>query len=307
MKPFFSVVISVYNKAEYIKKTINSVLNQSFEHFELIVINDGSIDASEQIINTYKDKRLRLISTANHGVSKARNTGIKEALSNYIALLDGDDTWDIDYLQSMNDAIGRFPDIKIFTSAIAQKYENKIAPVIYSFKQNELYKIHNYFEASQKYSLLTSSSIVFDKSILSKTNFFDTSLISGEDVDMWIRFGLFYDIVFINKQLVLYNFNTSSLSNTTFDLDKKPKFDKYLNEEKENKYLKAFLDRNRYSLAILSKLRNDKKNFSYYTSHLNLNNIKLRQKLLLKSPKWILKLLLKLKSLKGEKLYYPNN
>ena len=77
--PFFSVVITVYNKAAFIRSTIASVLAQSFKDFEVIIINDGSTDESAEIINSFNDNRLRLISTKNQGASKARNTGIKEA------------------------------------------------------------------------------------------------------------------------------------------------------------------------------------------------------------------------------------
>ena len=305
--PFFSVIITVYNKAHFIKNTLDSVLNQTFKDFEVIIINDGSTDTSAKIINTFKDQRLKLISTPNQGASVARNTGINEAKYNYIALLDGDDTWDLTYLEHIRNVIGKFPDYKIFTTAVSEKYEHKTIPVVYNFEQKELYGVHNYFDASKKYSLLTSSSVVFHKSILEKTGLFDSSIISGQDTDMWIRFGMYYDIVFINKQLATYTYNATSLSNTTFGLDKKPKYDKYYQDEKKNKPLKAFLDRNRYSMAILSKLQDDKKSFNYYLSHIEMHNLNLRHKILIHSPKWVLRLLLKLKSLKGGKLYYPEN
>jgi len=282
-------------------------LNQSFKDFEVIIINDGSTDNSEKIIKSFVDKRIRLITTGNQGASIARNTGIMEASSNYLALLDGDDTWETSYLQHIYDAIHKFTDIKIFTVGVAQKYAEKTVPVTYNFKQTQLYGIHNYFESSKKYTLLTSSSVVFNKSILTKTGLFDTSIVSGQDTDLWIRFGLNYNIVFINKKLAYYNYDASSLSNTTFELNKKLKFNKYLNEEKENKNLKVFLDRNRYSMAILSKLQNDKSNFSYFVSHLDAKNLSLRQKFLLKSPKWLLQVLIRLKSIKGEKIYYPKS
>ena len=303
---FFSIIISVYNKEKYIKSTINSVLNQSYKDFEIIIINDGSTDDSVKIIESLEDKRIKLITTINQGASNARNIGIKAASSTYIALLDGDDTWKTSYLQYMHDAICKFPELKIFAAGLSQKYKNKIVPVDYSFKQLELYGIHNYFKTSQKFSIIHSSSVVFNKSIIEKTGLFDTSIISGQDTDMWIRFGLYFDIVFINKQLAHYNFYPSSLSNTTFELSKKPKFDKYLDEEKENKALKLFLDINRYSMAILSKIQNDKKHFNYYTSHLDINNLNFKQNFLLKSPKWLLQLLLKIIALKGEKVYYPS-
>ncbi|WP_179333231.1 glycosyltransferase family 2 protein [Winogradskyella costae] len=304
---FFSVIISVYNKEKHIQHTIDSVLTQSFIDFEVIIINDGSTDKSEDIINRFNDQRIKLLSIKNQGASNARNTGIKAATSDYIALLDGDDIWETSYLQYMYDAIRKFPEIKVFTVGIAQKYDHKVVPVPYSFKQTELYGIHNYFKASKRYTLITSSSVVFKKSAIEKSGVFDTSLITGEDTDMWIRFGLHFEILFINKLLAYYNYDAYSLSNRTFDLEKKPNFDTYFEQEKNNRFLKGFLDRNRYSLAILSKLQGDKKNFLYYTSHLDTNNISIRQRLLLKSPKWLLQLLLKLKSLIGEHLVYPEN
>lgn len=305
--PFFSVVITVFNKEKFIKDTLNSVLNQTFKNIEVIVINDGSTDRSVELINSFKDQRLKLISTPNQGASTARNTGIREAKSNYIALLDGDDIWDLNYLKHVSDAIDKHPDYKIFTTAVAQKFEQKTIPVVYNFNQDCLYGIHNYFEASKKYSLLTSSSVVFHKSVLEKTGYFDPLIISGQDTDMWIRFGLYFKIVFVNKLLVAYNYNATSLSNTTFGLDKKPKYDKYFQNEKDHQELKVFLDRNRYSMAILSKLQDDKKSFNYYLSHIELGNLNLRHQILLHSPKWLLQLLLKLKSLKGGKIYYPEN
>ncbi|WP_178983757.1 glycosyltransferase family 2 protein [Winogradskyella helgolandensis] len=304
---FFSIIISVYNKEKCIKNTIESVLNQTYKDFEIIVINDGSTDGSEIIISAIEDSRIKLITTKNQGASNARNTGIKEASSNYIALLDGDDSWHVEYLQHMYDAICKFPNLKIFTTGVSQNYKTKTVPVPYSFSQSELYGIHNYFKASKKNTLITSSSVVFNASIIEKTGLFDTSIISGQDTDLWIRFGMHFEVLFINKQLVYYNFNESSLSNTTYELSKKPKFDNYLTEERTNTDLKLFLDRNRYSLALLSKLQDDQKHFSFYTSHLDSKNLSFRKSFLLNSPKWFLKLLIKIKSLQGEKIYYPKS
>lgn len=303
--PFFSVVITVYNKSNYILSTINSVLNQRFEDFELIIVNDGSTDGSDKIINSIKDNRIKVITIKNQGASIARNTGIKAAKAEYIALLDGDDLWKVDYLHFIKNAINNYPKHKIFTTAIAQKYSKKIVPVVYNFEQKSLYGIHNYFKSSAKYTLLTSSSVVFHKPIIKKTGDFDPTIVSGQDTDQWVRFGLYYDIVFINKQLVLYNHVSSSLSNSAYELRKKPKFNKYLEEEKKHPLLKAHIDRNRYAMAILSKVVNDKKSFLYYTSFIDSKNLNKKQKLLLNCPRWILKLFIKLKSIRNQKLYYP--
>ena len=89
-----SVVIPLYNKEKYIKRAIESVLNQTFQKFEIIVVNDGSTDKSAEIVQNIKDPRIRLINQKNAGVSAARNRGIQEAKYEYIAFLDADDFWE---------------------------------------------------------------------------------------------------------------------------------------------------------------------------------------------------------------------
>jgi len=105
--PIISVIIPVYNKEATIKRVINSVLNQSFTDFELIIVNDGSIDNSEENILEYqeKDSRIIYIKQENKGVAFARNVGIEYAKSKYISFLDADDEIDNLFLQKMLDTI----------------------------------------------------------------------------------------------------------------------------------------------------------------------------------------------------------
>lgn len=105
--PIISVIIPVYNKESTIKRVINSVLNQSFTDFELIIVNDGSIDNSEENILKYqeKDSRIIYLKQENKGVAFARNVGIEYAKSKYISFLDADDEMDNLFLQKMLDAI----------------------------------------------------------------------------------------------------------------------------------------------------------------------------------------------------------
>ncbi|MGJ5642322.1 glycosyltransferase family 2 protein [Formosa sp. S-31] len=304
MTPDISVIITVYNKEHYIYNTIQSVLNQTYSNFEIIIVNDGSSDRSESVIKKITDTRIHYIKQSNQGASVARNNGIAHANTNFVALLDGDDTWHETYLESIINAEKNFPEASVFASAIADKYKNEIVPVTYNFEINGNVSIKNYFENSKKYTLLTSSSIAFKTSILKTTGGFDTSIKSGQDTDMWIRIGLNYPIVFINKTLVYYNYIDSSLSNTTFNLALKPKYDKYEAEEQHNPAVKAFIDKNRYSLAILSRLQKDKHAFQFYSSKIKNSNLTLRQNILLNSPRWVLSSLLQLKALKGRKLYY---
>ena len=90
----FSIVIPLYNKAEYVPKTLASVLNQTYSDFELIIVDDGSTDDSLEVINSFVDNRIKIVKQKNGGVSAARNRGIIEAKYELIALLDADDWWD---------------------------------------------------------------------------------------------------------------------------------------------------------------------------------------------------------------------
>lgn len=95
MKPICSIIVPVYNAERYLNTCINSVLAQSFQDFELILVNDGSTDSSESICDEYaaKDNRIRVFHIANSGVSTARNIGLDNAKGKYIAFLDADDYW----------------------------------------------------------------------------------------------------------------------------------------------------------------------------------------------------------------------
>lgn len=98
-----SIIIPVYNSELTIKRAVDSVLMQRYEHLEIILVNDGSTDSSEEIIRDMidRDSRIRLITTENRGVSSARNTGIKEATGHYLAFLDSDDFLDKDIYFNM--------------------------------------------------------------------------------------------------------------------------------------------------------------------------------------------------------------
>jgi glycosyltransferase involved in cell wall biosynthesis len=304
MVPYFSIVISVFNKEDFIYNTINSVLNQTFSDFELIIVNDGSSDSSEKIITSFSDSRIRYIYQENQGAGATRNHGIQLAKSDVIALLDGDDVWLPNYLESIFNAIKAFPNEHIYATAIAHKYNERIVPVTYNFPIDGKTTLKSYLENSLKHTILTSSSIVFKKSILETTGLFDSSIKSGQDTDLWIRIGIYFPIVFINTIFVHYTYSDNSLSNSTFILEAKPKFDKYYFEEAENPALKKFIDKNRFSLAILSKITGDKDSFLFYRKHLDVTNLKVRQRVLITCPAWLLKLLLKIKALKGKKVYY---
>lgn len=119
----FSVVIPLYNKADTIERTIRSVWGQTYNDYELIVVNDGSTDGSLEVVKQLsKEADFVIIDKENGGVSSARNAGAKAASGRYIALLDGDDIWYPNHLEMLADAISKHPDVKFFGTGYEQVF-----------------------------------------------------------------------------------------------------------------------------------------------------------------------------------------
>ena len=103
--PIVSVVMPVYNTAKYVEAAIESVLAQSFLDFELLIIDDEGTDNSIELCRAYTDPRVRIISQKNRGLAGARNTGIREARGQFVALLDSDDLWEASKLSALQRAV----------------------------------------------------------------------------------------------------------------------------------------------------------------------------------------------------------
>ena len=109
--PKFSIVIPVYNVERYLKRTLDSVFNQTYQDFEVIVVNDGCTDKSMNIAKNYKAK---IINNQRVGVSEARNIGAKQASGEYLLFLDSDDYWDKELLEKINKSLDNKPDLVRF-------------------------------------------------------------------------------------------------------------------------------------------------------------------------------------------------
>ena len=293
--PFFSVIIPVFNKEKFIEVTLKSVLNQTFIDFEILIINDGSTDNSAQLIKGFDDPRIRYYYKENSGVSSARNDGIEKTQSNYISFIDADDYWYPDFLEEMYKIIQKHPEQKVFSAAIEIETSKKVIPASYSIIKTNDHEIVNYFTASYKETVICTSCAVFHKSIFEETGNFDIAIKSGQDTDLWIRIGMNFPIVFSWKILARYVYDENSLSKNKNYLNKKINFSKFEEHEKTNPSLKKFLDLNRFSLAIKSKLIADNENFSLYHKAIDLKKITIKKRILLLMPSVILKPLINLK------------
>jgi len=287
----FSVVIAVYNKEGFLRQTIQSVLAQTFEDFEIIIVNDGSTDTSEQIIKSFNDPRINYYYQENAGAGAARNAAISMTTSKYIALLDADDYWDQGYLQCINLLVKTYPEERVFAVACRIENRKKTSAPVYSIanlQPNET-RVLDFFDSSYINSILTSSSTVLHHSVFNKIGVYNPKIKSGQDTDLWIRIGLYYKVVFKNTPYATYNYSPSSLSNTTFNINEK--IDLYPYKQFENKHssLQKFLDLNHFSIAILAKKTGNIEGFEKHFKEINQENLNKKQRFLLNASPLMLK------------------
>ncbi|MEK7391934.1 MAG: glycosyltransferase family 2 protein [Fibrobacterota bacterium] len=203
-----SVVIPLYNKSHTIKRTLASVLAQTFEDFEVVIVNDGSKDDGVQVIRDFtSDPRVRIVEQFNQGVSVARNNGVAAAKWEWIAFLDGDDEWYPDYLKTVKAAMDRFPDVGMICSgryenmfgpdgteassrlAVARKYAGKIQEV-------------DYFENPHVFTH-TSTSVV-RKDAFHKAGQFPPEIKYQEDFALFYSVGLVTKVAYCGFPLGIY-------------------------------------------------------------------------------------------------------
>ncbi|WP_410510330.1 glycosyltransferase family A protein [Methanosarcina hadiensis] len=207
----FSVAIPLYNKEPHVKRALDSVINQTFQDFEIIVINDGSTDKSAEIVKSYSDSRIRLINQKNAGVSAARNRGISEARSELIAFLDADDEWTPDYLETVRRLREKYPDAGLYATSLKTEFIDNVL----MDKEKELRKvipdeglILNFFKVNLKdishKDIFYTSSVTVPKKIFSEIGGFKTGYWWGEDIDMWGRIGLKYPFAYSSKVCAIY-------------------------------------------------------------------------------------------------------
>ena len=206
--PRFSVIIPLYNKAPYVRKTVESVLGQTFGDYELIIVDNGSNDGSHEIVAAFTDHRIKIVRLEeNVGVSNARNKGVAMASAPIVTFLDADDWWDPTFLEEMAGLIERHPDAGIYGTGyyIVKNGKKRLAPigVDEGFEEGEI----NYCAVYAKTLCmpLTSITVAMPKAVFDETGGFKPHLKLGEDFDLWIRIALKHKTVFLNKPLSNYN------------------------------------------------------------------------------------------------------
>ncbi len=198
--PLFSVIIPSCNRREMLKSALDSVLNQSFRDYEVIVVDDGSSDGTDEMIASF-GKAVKYLYQKNSGVSSARNLGIRSASSPYIALLDSDDLWNKEKLLKDAQFIKDNPEIKIHQSEdIWIRSGKRVNP-----GKKHIKKEGWIFPESLDLCMISPSSAVLSRDLFEKYGFFDENLQACEDYDLWLRITPFEYTGLIREKLITRN------------------------------------------------------------------------------------------------------
>lgn len=300
--PKISVVIPLYNKENFIKETLDSVLQQTFTDFEVIIVNDYSTDNSDKIISEYKDERIKKIEhKTNKGLSAARNTGILNSNSDYIAFLDADDKWNENYLATINSLIINYPDASAFATNYFENHNEKLikpmnATLTFPIDESRILDFFNiYF---QQVIYLAGSSLCVKKDVLENVGLFNEKITFCEDVDFNIRFNLKHKVAFSNLRLCEYRvFSENQIMHGTISGKILPNYLHYEKENPNNKALKKYLDFERFLVCKRLKLESNHILFQKYQNEIDLKNLNLKQKLILRIPRLLLIILIKFKNI----------
>ncbi|GIU81227.1 MAG: glycosyltransferase [Acidobacteria bacterium] len=190
--PYFSVIIPTYNRAQFIKQTIESVLNQTFTDFEIIVVDDGSTDNTKEVVESIKDERIVYHYKRNEERSVARNTGVKLARGEYVTFLDSDDLLYENHLQTALEMVEKYNQPEWFHLG----YEIKNLADGTCKKINFLPEIANSKLIEGNH--LSCRGVFIRKDIALK-NPFNPKLSSSEDYELWLRLASRYPLYCDNK------------------------------------------------------------------------------------------------------------
>lgn len=218
IRPTVSVIIPAYNAERWIGEAIASVLSQTYRELEIIVVDDGSSDATCRIVKDYGDSVIYL-HKSNGGQGSARNTGILNATGQYIAFLDADDAWLPTKLEVQMKVLGGNSDLQwVYSDALV--FEGVTGRQLYVMGDKTKMQFGGVLRPLLLHDFIPSSTPVVKRAVFDHVGLFDEalSLRGVEDWDMWLRIAARCEVGFVNQPLVRYRVHATS---TTSDLDRR--------------------------------------------------------------------------------------
>ena len=213
MQPAVSIIMPTYNRADYLKKSIQSVLDQTFIDFEIIVMNNYSTDNTLEAINSFNDSRIKVINFKNDGIiAKSRNQGIMQSVGKYVAFLDDDDLWCPDKLELQIKYLLEHPEFDLV-------YSNALIIDEHGTKKG-LLKDSKDAKTGQVFLDLLYDNFIPVLTVLMKRKIIETSglfneapsMRAAEDYEYWLRAALKFNFGYVDKALTLYRIHNESVS-----------------------------------------------------------------------------------------------
>ena len=220
-----SVIIPLYNKRDKIRRTILSVLNQTYKDFEVIVIDDGSNDDSLLSIQDIHDSRISIYHQKNHGVSRSRNFGIAKAKGQFIVFLDADDEWEPDFLENMISLANSYPECNLFASNYKfrdNQGRESIAKIRRLNLNGSCWDIDCYFNvaANSHPPLCIGNTMIRSSALSNSSYYFDENVQHGEDLIFWAKLTVNNRIAYTKDVLMTYNISSFPLGNESNHIPK---------------------------------------------------------------------------------------
>jgi glycosyltransferase involved in cell wall biosynthesis len=198
MQPVLTIIIPTYNRADFLRESIRSVFSQTFSDYELIVVDDGSSDHTEDVVREFP--KIRYVACReNSGVSHARNLGIKLAGGRYVCFLDSDDLWIKNKLEVQISWMEAHADCQVcYTDEIWIRKGVRVNPMNKHRKYSG-----DIFSHSLPLCIVSPSSVLMRSSLFDEVGLFDEGLPACEDYDLWLRISLKYPVHYIEEKLIV--------------------------------------------------------------------------------------------------------
>ncbi|HIO84594.1 MAG TPA: glycosyltransferase [Deltaproteobacteria bacterium] len=215
--PQITAILPTWNRAEWLEKSIQSVLDQTFGDFELVVVDDASMDSTAEIIERYSGKIRTIVFSENRGVSAARNAAISTSDSEWIAFLDSDDFWHPDKLQKQIAQTKMRPACPLhFTDEIWIRNGVRVNP-----KKKHQKKEGWIFQPSLALCLMAPSTVILRRELFEVHGLFDENLPVCEDYDLWLRLTAQHPVALLNEKLMTrHGGHADQLSRSDWGIDR---------------------------------------------------------------------------------------
>ena len=204
----YSVIVPLYNKAEYVGRTLASLFAQTWSDYEVVVVDDGSTDDSylEAVRAAQGRSQCRIVRQDNAGVAAARNKGVELAEGKYVCFLDADDWWEPTFLEEMESLISACPDAGLYATGyyLVKNGKRRVAPIGVEEGFQEGYINYCQTYARRLCMPVTSSTVAIPREVFLAFGGFRSGILLGEDFDLWIRIALKHRVALVNRPLANY-------------------------------------------------------------------------------------------------------